>query len=482
MYVLSRDLAADGHRDGDVGRAPSGDALAPILRFDFVNAGRRALADPPNVFYSRVDHRSAAIATPCMIDPRTRRGRGSLEAQRVAERARHVEVDVGPGIPGDGDLHEAASIATAVIDHTVAVVIDRITGFLDRSTTVTRDLARGRNRDDRDERRGLDDRGNTRRLLLHDLVCSLRGGSLDPPPRTRRKQQDQSDRGSFRHPAGTIAEVTYNADAMMESLLEAKNAVSDRTGAVDIALVLGSGLGRYSDGLGNAVSIPYADIPNMPTAAVAGHAGNLVVGDGGGRRVAAMQGRAHLYEGWSPQEVVFGVRLMAQLGARTLIVTNAAGGIAPQLSPGDLMAITDQLNLTGTSSLLGPNDERLGPRFIDMTDAYDPGLIDTASAVARRLGFELRRGVYAGLLGPAYETPAEVRMLRTLGADAVGMSTVLEVLAARHLGMRVLGISCISNLAAGISERPLSHEEVRETASRVETRFESLLSGILEAS
>jgi len=269
---------------------------------------------------------------------------------------------------------------------------------------------------------------------------------------------------------------------MMESLLEAKNAVSDRTGGVDVALVLGSGLGRYSEGLGNAVSIPYADIPNMPTAAVAGHAGNLVVGDGGGRRVAAMQGRAHLYEGWSPQEVVFGVRLMAQLGAHTLIVTNAAGGIAPQLSPGDLMAITDQLNLTGTSSLLGPNDERLGPRFIDMTDAYDPGLIDTASKVARRLGFELRRGVYAGLLGPAYETPAEVRMLRTLGADAVGMSTVLEVLAARHLGMRVLGISCISNLAAGISDRPLSHEEVRETASRVETRFESLLSGILEAS
>jgi purine-nucleoside phosphorylase len=220
----------------------------------------------------------------------------------------------------------------------------------------------------------------------------------------------------------------------------------------------------------------------MPTAAVAGHAGNLVVGNRGARRIAAMQGRAHLYEGWGPRDVVFGVRLMAQLGARTLIVTNAAGGIAPHLVPGDLMAISDQLNLTGTSSLLGPNDERLGKRFVDMTDAYDRGLIDTASVVAQELGFELRRGVYAGLLGPAYETPAEVRMLRTLGADAVGMSTVLEVLAARHLGMRVLGISCISNLAAGLSDRPLSHEEVQETGRRVAARFESLLSGVLEAS
>ena len=276
--------------------------------------------------------------------------------------------------------------------------------------------------------------------------------------------------------------MTYNAGGMMRSLLEAKDAIADRTGKVEIALVLGSGLGSYAEGLASAVSIPYADIPNMPTAAVAGHAGNLVVGNRGARRIAAMQGRAHLYEGWGPRDVVFGVRLMAQLGARTLIVTNAAGGIAPHLVPGDLMAISDQLNLTGTSSLLGPNDERLGKRFVDMTDAYDRGLIDTASVVAQELGFELQRGVYAGLLGPAYETPAEVRMLRTLGADAVGMSTVLEVLAARHLGMRVLGISCISNLAAGLSDRPLSHEEVQETGRRVAARFESLLSGVLEAS
>jgi purine-nucleoside phosphorylase len=275
--------------------------------------------------------------------------------------------------------------------------------------------------------------------------------------------------------------VAYNADAMMEGILEAKDAIADRSGPIDVALVLGSGLGAYADGLEGARSIPYAEIPNMPTIGVSGHAGNLVIGTKAGRRVAAMQGRAHLYEGRSPHEVVFGVRLMAQLGARTLIITNAAGGIASAFVPGDLMAITDQLNLTGTSSLLGPNDERLGERFVDMSAAYDRGLIETASAVAGRLGFELQQGIYAGLLGPAYETPAEVRMLRTLGADAVGMSTVLEVLAARQLGLAVLGISCISNLAAGISDGPLSHDEVKDTAARVQPRFESLITGILES-
>ena len=268
---------------------------------------------------------------------------------------------------------------------------------------------------------------------------------------------------------------------MMKPLLEAKDAILERTGPIDVALVLGSGLGAYASSLGGAQSIAYADIPHMPTSGVSGHLGNLVVGQKAGRRVAAMQGRAHLYEGWSPHEVVFGVRLMAQLGARTLIITNAAGGIGAGLAAGDLMAITDQLNLTGTSSLLGPNDDRLGERFVDMTTAYDPMLIATARQVAEAQGFDLQRGVYAGLLGPAYETPAEVRMLRTLGADAVGMSTVLEVLAARHMGLRVLGISCISNLAAGISKTPLSHDEVKEVAARVQPRFESLLTGVLEA-
>jgi len=268
---------------------------------------------------------------------------------------------------------------------------------------------------------------------------------------------------------------------MMEALEQARAAVGDRAGKVDIAVVLGSGLGDYANTLEGAHAIPYGEIPHMPLASVSGHAGKLVAGQKAGKRIIAMQGRTHLYEGSSPGEVVFGVRLMAMLGARTLIVTNAAGGIAPELEAGDLMAITDQLNLTGTSSLIGPNDEHQGPRFLDMTCAFDPHLIETASRVASELRFELKRGVYAGLLGPAYETPAEIRMLRTLGADAVGMSTVHEVIAARHMGLRVLGISCISNLAAGISEGPLSHAEVEETTGRVRSRFESLLSGVLES-
>ncbi len=267
----------------------------------------------------------------------------------------------------------------------------------------------------------------------------------------------------------------------MEAVHEAQRSIADRAGAVEVAMVLGSGLGDYANRLEEAVAIPYAEIPHMPVSGVSGHAGNLVVGTWADKRVAAMQGRAHLYEGCSPHEVVFGVRLMASLGAKTLIVTNAAGGISSELAPGDLMAITDQLNLTGTSSLIGPIDGREGERFVDMSAAFDPALVEAASEVAKALGFELRRGVYAGLLGPAYETPAEVRMLASLGADAVGMSTVLEVLAARHLGLRVAGISCISNLAAGIAKGPLSHAEVKETAGRVRSRFEALLSGLLES-
>jgi len=268
---------------------------------------------------------------------------------------------------------------------------------------------------------------------------------------------------------------------MMGALDQAKNAVADRTGTVDIAMVLGSGLGEYANTFEDARAIPYGEIPHMPPSSVPGHAGKLVTGEKAGKRIAAMQGRTHLYEGHGPHEVVFGVRLMAALGARTLIVTNAAGGISPELEAGDLMAITDQINLTGTSSLIGPNDDRLGPRFLDMTLAFDPHLVEAASKVAARLGFELKRGIYAGLLGPAYETPAEVRMLGKLGADAVGMSTVLEVLAARHMGLGVVGISCISNLAAGLSSAPLSHEEVQETTRRVQSRFASLLSGLLES-
>jgi purine-nucleoside phosphorylase len=248
----------------------------------------------------------------------------------------------------------------------------------------------------------------------------------------------------------------------------------------EVALVLGSGLGSYADSLDPKVVVPYAEIPSMPVSKVVGHAGNLVLGKAGPLPAVAMQGRVHLYEGHPTADVVFGVRLMHHLGAETLIITNAAGGCGDGLAPGDLMRISDHLNLTGQNPLVGPNEDALGPRFPDLSQAYDPALGELAADVAKAGGFELKHGVYAGLLGPTYETPAEVRMMRTLGADAVGMSTVLEVIAARHLGMRVLGISCITNLAAGISDQPLSHEEVTETADRVRARFEGLIAGVLE--
>lgn len=267
---------------------------------------------------------------------------------------------------------------------------------------------------------------------------------------------------------------------VMDALRQAAAVAESLAGRVDVAMVLGSGLGEYANSLNARTVIPYTEIPHMPASRVSGHAGNLVIGRRGKLRIAAMQGRVHLYEGRTAHEVAFGVRTMARLGATTLIVTNAAGGISSRLAAGDLMAITDQLNLTGTSTLVGQVGAELGERFVDMTAAYDGGLRETARRVAAGLGFELCEGVYAGLMGPAYETPAEVRMLGVLGADAVGMSTVLEVLAARQLGLRVLGISCITNMAAGLGDGPLSHEEVEATARRVRDRFGSLLTGILE--
>lgn len=246
-----------------------------------------------------------------------------------------------------------------------------------------------------------------------------------------------------------------------------------------VALVLGSGLGGFADTLEGATKIPYAEIPTMPVSAVVGHAGNLVVGRAEGVDVVAMQGRVHLYEGHSPADVVFGARLMIRMGARIVIVTNAAGGANPSFSPGDLMLIEDHLNLTGQSSLTGPNEETFGPRFPDMSHAYDPGLRALALEAASAAGFQLVRGVYAGNLGPAYETPAEVRMAQRLGADAVGMSTVLETIAARHMGARVLGVSCITNKAAGLSPTALHHAEVEETARQARGRFVALLRGLL---
>lgn len=251
----------------------------------------------------------------------------------------------------------------------------------------------------------------------------------------------------------------------------------DRTPSV--ALVLGSGLGGFADELEDRVALPYAEIEGIPVSGVAGHAGQLVIGTAGGVPVVAMQGRVHLYEGHAPEAVVFGTRLMIALGARTLVITNAAGGVDETFAPGDLMGIEDHLNLTGRNCLVGENDDSLGPRFVDMTEAYDRDLLALAERTAQEQGFALRRGVYAGLLGPTYETPAEVRMVRTLGGHAVGMSTVLEVIAARHMGARVLGISCITNQAAGISGEKLSHEEVKQTAERVRSRFVALLRGVL---
>jgi purine-nucleoside phosphorylase len=251
-------------------------------------------------------------------------------------------------------------------------------------------------------------------------------------------------------------------------------------GIPEVALVLGSGLGGFADSLADRLAIPYAAIPGMPSSAVAGHAGNLVFGKVAGMPVVAMQGRVHLYEGHAPADVVFGVRLMRHLGAESLLITNAAGGCGEGLQAGDLMRITDHLNLTGRSPLLGPNEDSLGPRFPDMTQAYDRELGALAEEVAAAAAIPLKRGVYAGLLGPAYETPAEVRMLQRLGADAVGMSTVLEVLAARHMGQSVLGISCITNAAAGLGQETLDHAEVTEVAARVRGRFETLLRGVLE--
>ncbi len=248
----------------------------------------------------------------------------------------------------------------------------------------------------------------------------------------------------------------------------------------EVALVLGSGLGTFADTLTDKLCIPYTQITDMPRAAVVGHAGNLVLGRCGQRRVVAMQGRVHLYEGHTPEEVVFGVRLMLQLGARTLIITNAAGGIRDDLAAGTLMTIEDQLNLSGHNCLLGPNDETLGPRFPDMSEIYDRGLRALTHELAARLGQPCKQGVYAGMLGPNYETPAEIRMLRTLGADAVGMSTVLETIAARHMGARCLGISCITNQAAGLSTRPLSHDEVQDTARAAEAHFKRLLNAVIE--
>src|SRR6266478_1765323 len=246
-----------------------------------------------------------------------------------------------------------------------------------------------------------------------------------------------------------------------------------------IGLVLGSGLGAFADQLSHATRVPYEQIPSFPRSTAIGHAGQMVLGHAGKIPVAAMQGRVHLYEGYSVQEVSFPMRVFGRMGITAAVITNAAGGINLKYQQGALVVISDHLNLQGTNPLVGPNDDRLGVRFPDMTRAYDQTYGKAAKEEAAKLGLTLEDGVYAGLLGPSYEPPAEIRYLRTIGADLVGMSTVAEVLAARHMGIKVLAISCVTNMAAGILDQVLSHQEVIETGEKVRVQFEALLQAVL---
>lgn len=260
----------------------------------------------------------------------------------------------------------------------------------------------------------------------------------------------------------------------------AARAIRTRTAAEPrIALVLGSGLGGFAEEFEDAVVIPYREIPGFVSSTAEGHVGSLVIGRVEGVPVVAMQGRVHSYEGYSLEEVTFPIRAFKLLGIETLILTNAAGGIDVQLTQGALMVISDHLNLMGLNPLRGVNDERFGPRFPDMSEVYSRELQELVTEEARVLGITIRRGIYAALAGPSYETPAEIHMMRAFGADAVGMSTVPEAIVARHMNMRVVGISCITNMAAGISEQAINHEEVMETGEKVRATFTQLLRRVI---
>lgn len=270
--------------------------------------------------------------------------------------------------------------------------------------------------------------------------------------------------------------MTFDAQKLTEHIEQASAYIQERLPAApEIGLILGSGLGVLADLIEQPLTFPYADIPHFPESTVAGHAGELVFGTIAGRRVLMMKGRFHLYEGYGEEIVTFPVRVMKRLGIEALVVTNAAGGVNKSFQPGDLMLITDHLNLQYRNPLIGPNLDKFGTRFPDMTEAYSKRLRAKLKDSANELGIELREGVYAAMLGPTYETPAEIRMLQVIGADAVGMSTVPEVIAARHAGIEVLGISCITNMAAGILDQPLDHKEVVETAEKVKEKFLKLV-------
>jgi purine-nucleoside phosphorylase len=246
-----------------------------------------------------------------------------------------------------------------------------------------------------------------------------------------------------------------------------------------VAVVLGSGLGAFADDLAEATRVPYQEIPFFPRSTAVGHAGVLAIGNCAGVPVAAMQGRVHMYEGYSAQEVAFPIRVLGRMGIKAAILTNAAGGINLEYKQGCLVLLSDHINLQGRNPLVGPNDERFGLRFPDMTRAHHKPYRQAAMEEARRLGITCLEGVYAALLGPNYETPAEIRFLRTIGADVVGMSTVAEVIAARQMGIKVLAISCVTNMAAGILDKPINHEEVLETGERVKGQFIALLRGLI---
>jgi len=248
----------------------------------------------------------------------------------------------------------------------------------------------------------------------------------------------------------------------------------------ETAIVLGSGLGDFSDTLLNAITASYAELPHWPASNVIGHAGRLVIGDVAGKRIAALSGRVHFYEGHDLATVVFATRVMGRLGVRHLILTNAAGGINTTLTQGALMIIDDHINLMGTNPLIGPNDDRFGPRFPDMSEVYSARLRKIADDAARTRGVSVSHGVYVGVPGPSYETPAEIEFFRKMGADAIGMSTVPEAIAARHMGMEILGISCITNAAAGVGHQPIVHDDVIATGRRVRDSLISLLEGIIE--
>ncbi|GGO00291.1 purine-nucleoside phosphorylase [Saccharibacillus kuerlensis] len=267
----------------------------------------------------------------------------------------------------------------------------------------------------------------------------------------------------------------------MEQIREARDFIAEKTQhRPTVGLILGSGLGTLADEIENAVVIPYSEIPYFAKSEAIGHANELVIGELKGKTVAAMKGRFHYYEGFSLPEVTFPVRVMKALGVENVIITNACGAVNTSFNPGELMLITDHINLVGSNPLIGPNNDELGVRFPDASEVYNRKLRELASSVAAEQGTKLQQGVYAWWSGPAYETPAEIRMIRTLGGDAVGMSTVPESLVAVHGGMKVLGISCLTNMACGILDQPLSHDEVIEVAAQVREKFVGLVKGVLE--